>query len=566
MYKLKDQMRLLSRCFLVIFALCIGLNGVMMARVVHAQTVNGDPTGASTGNSSDVVDGAGNPFVPSAPPTDPTDPTYSAKFKAYNDYQKAASHEPLAALLADDVGQDRIALNIVWTLVTGYLVMFMQAGFALVETGFCRAKNAAHVFMTNFMIYPLGMLGFYICGFAFMFGGMQSVGGIPNLGGVAPCNIPDWKGIVGIHGFFLHGSFYDVGVFALFLFQMVFMDTTATIPTGAMAERWKFSAFMVYGFYVSMIDYPIYGHWVWGGGWLAMMGQNWGLGHGAVDFAGSGVVHAIGGWTALAGAMVLGPRIGKFIDGKPQPMPGHNLPMALLGTFILAFGWFGFNPGSTLGAAGAGNMRISIIATNTMLASATGAFFGCLYWWWRYGKPDPGMCANSMLAGLVAITAPCAFVDSTGACLVGAFAGLFVCLAVPIIEGFGIDDPVGAISVHGVCGIWGVLSVGIFADGAYGAGWNNVGGSSYMGVVNRGVTGCLMGDWKQLEAQAIDSVVNICWAFGVSWIFFTIQKHTMGIRSKPEDEIEGLDLPEMGAYGYPDLYLEMPEPEMPATV
>ena len=510
MYKQKSQLRLLSRFMLVVFALCIGLNGITAVRAVYAQAATGDPTGASTGNSSDVADGAGNPFVPSAPPTDPTDPAYSAKFTAFNDYQKSARTEPLAALLADDVGQNRVAINIVWTLVTGYLVMFMQAGFALVETGFCRAKNAAHVFMTNFMIYPLGMLGFYICGFAFMFGGMANVGGVPNLGGCAPCNVPDWHGLIGIHGFCLSGNFYDVGVFALFLFQMVFMDTTATIPTGAMAERWKFSAFMVYGFFVSMIDYPIYGHWVWGGGWLAMLGANYGLGHGAVDFAGSGVVHAIGGWTALAGAIVLGPRIGKFVDGKPQPMPGHNIPMALLGTFILAFGWFGFNPGSTLGASGGGNLRIAVIATNTMLASATGAFFACLWWWKVHGRPDPGMCANGMLAGLVAITAPCAFVDSFGACAVGAIAGVLVCIAVPFFESIGIDDPVGAISVHGVCGIWGVMSVGVFADGTYGAGWNGVGPSTYMGIAGRGVTGCLHGDWKQLEVQGIDLHREYC--------------------------------------------------------
>jgi len=330
------------------------------------------------------------------------------------------------------------------------------------------------------------------------------------------------------------------------------MDTTATIPPGAMAERWKFSAFVLYGFYVSMIIYPIYGHWVWGGGWLAMLGATHGLGHGAVDFAGSGVVHACGGFIALAGAIVLGPRIGKFINGKPQPIPGHNLPMALLGTFILAFGWFGFNPGSTLGASGAMNLRISVIAVNTMLASASGAFITMLYWWWRYGKPDPSMCANGMLAGLVAITAPCAFVDSVGAVIIGAVAAVLVSVSVPLIERLGVDDPVGAVSVHGVCGIWGVLYVGLFADGKYGKGWNTVVPATYMGVANRGVTGLFYGAPSQLAAQTIDAIVVMVWAFVSAWIFFTVQKSLMGIRAHPQDEIDGLDLPEMGSLGYTD--------------
>lgn len=519
----------------------------------------GDPAGTTTGTSTDVMDGSGNTLVPPTPPTDTTDPTYASKKQAYDAYLAQSKAEPLAAQLSNSVGQNRVAINIAWTLVTGYLVMFMQAGFALVETGFCRAKNAAHVMMTNFMIYPIGMLGFWISGFAFMFGGMGATGAPGSLGGVAPCNIPDWNGIVGYHGFFLSGNFYDVGVYALFLFQMVFMDTTATIPTGAMAERWKFSAFVVYGFYVSMVIYPIYGHWVWGGGWLAMLGAHYGLGHGAVDFAGSGVVHAIGGWTALAGSIVLGPRIGKFINGKPQPIPGHNIPMALLGTFILAFGWFGFNPGSTLGASGGGNLRIAVIATNTMLASASGAFITLLYWWRRYGKPDPSMAANGMLAGLVAITAPCAFVDSIGAIIIGAIAGILVALSVPIVEKCGVDDPVGAVSVHGTCGIWGVLSVGIFADGSYGAGWNTVGASSYMHTAGQGVTGLLHGDTGQFLAQVIDSVVNIVWAFCSAWVFFTLQKKFMGIRSEAQHEIDGLDLPEMGALAYPSTIFDESE-------
>ena len=253
------------------------------------------------------------------------------------------------------VDENRLAINFVWTLVTGYLVMFMQAGFALVETGFCRAKNAGHTMAMNFMVYGLGMLGYYICGFAFQFGGIGMVG-VPNLGGLGVLSNElsvsigghDW-GLIGYKGFFLNDGTYDVGVAVLFLFQMVFMDTTATIPTGAMAERWKWSAFCVYSFFVSTLVYPIFGNWAWGGGWLSQLG-NVGLGKGYIDFAGSGVVHAVGGWCALAGAIVLGSRLGKYNkDGSPNTIPGHNMVLALLGCFILAFGWFGFNPGSTLG-------------------------------------------------------------------------------------------------------------------------------------------------------------------------------------------------------------------------
>ncbi len=291
--------------------------------------------------------------------------------------------KPILAEIMDAVGHNKISINIVWTLITGYLVMFMQLGFALVETGFTRAKNASHTMLMNFMVYVIGMLGFWICGFAFMFGG---VGQVAALGMGANLNYEvvfhlfgkDF-GILGYKGFFLTGGAYDVAIFTLFLFQMVFMDTTATIPTGAMAERWKFSAFCVYGLFISMFIYPIYGNWVWGGGWLSQFGANFGLGHGAVDFAGSGVVHMVGGVTALAGAIVLGPRIGKYKkDGTPNAIPGHHIPMGIAGALILAFGWFGFNPGSTLAGT---DLRIGVIATNTMLASAGGALSAMLYMW-----------------------------------------------------------------------------------------------------------------------------------------------------------------------------------------
>jgi Amt family ammonium transporter len=447
------------------------------------------------------------------------------------------------AQVADQAGHNRIAINIVWTLITGFLVMFMQAGFALVETGFCRKKNAAHVMMTNFMIYGIGVIGYCLVGYALMFGG---VGHISQLGGTNPLNhmitVHGW-GLFGWRGFGFNGI-YDVGVAAHFLFNLVFMDTTATIVTGAMAERWKFSAFVIYGFWVSMIIYPLYGAWTWGGGWMAQMGTKWNLGHGYVDFAGSGVVHAIGGFTALGGAMVLGPRIGKYNkDGSSNTLAGHNLPMAMLGCFILAFGWFGFNPGSTLAGT---DLRISIVAVNTMLASASGAFCAMLWAWNRkpFKKPDPGMCVNGMLAGLVAITAPSGFVSTWAALLIGAIAGVLVIESVLFFDRFmHVDDPVGAISVHGTCGLWGIISLGLFADGTYASsGWNGVAGP---------VKGLFYGDGGQLVAELIGCVVILLWAGGGGYLFFKAQHKLMGIRSSPEDELAGLDLPEMGALAYP---------------
>jgi ammonium transporter, Amt family len=482
-----------------------------------APTPANDPTGATTGTAKDV------------PVKDAANPTLSE--------------------VMETVGHNKIAINVVWTLLAGFLVMFMQAGFALVETGMTRAKNAAHTMSMNFMIYPIGMLGYWICGYALQMGG---VGAVAALGGTAPLNheftvslFGHTFGLFGLKGFFLSGDTYDVGVFALFLFQMVFMDTAGTIPTGAMAERWKWSSFVVFGFFMSMVVYPLFGNWVWGGGWLATLGSQFGLGHGHVDFAGSSVVHMVGGVAALAGAIIIGPRIGKYSKtGEALPMPGHDLPMAMLGTFILAFGWFGFNPGSTLAG---GDLRIAVVATNTMLAGTAGAIMAMFYVWARYGKPDPSMMINGMLAGLVAITAPCAFVTSVSAVIIGAIAGVLVVVAALFIERtLKLDDPVGAIAVHGVNGAWGVISVGLFADGVYGDGWNGVPGT---------VKGLFYGDGSQLIAQGIGTLTCLVFVFVMFFAFFKVVEALMGNRVSAETELQGLDIPEMGAVGYPDFVL-----------
>jgi Amt family ammonium transporter len=370
--------------------------------------------------------------------------------------------------------------------------------------------------------------------------------------------------LLGTKGFFLHGV-EDVSVMAIFFFMMVFMDTTATIPTGTMAERWSWKNFCLYGLWVAL-PYCIYANWVWGGGWLAQAGKNWGLGHGAVDFAGSGVVHAMGGIIALAGGMVIGPRIGKYVNGKAHAMPGHNIPMVVLGTFILAFGWFGFNPGSTLAGT---DLRISFVVVNTMLASVTGAL-GAMVWMMfvRGLKPDTSMLCNGMLAGLVAITAPCAFVDSWAAAVIGGVAGALVVESVFFWERMGIDDVVGAISVHGVNGIWGLISVGLFANGLYGAGaalptggfgagWNGVAARAEMiekyGV--DGVRGLFYGDASQLGAQLLDSAVVCVFGFAMAYVWFKFSNLITPLRVSKEIEIEGLDGPEMGCLGYPDFVI-----------
>ena len=508
MNKLTVRKNILAALLIVTVAIFI-----FAPRLLNADPSVGDPSGVSTGNASNI--------------------------------SAAIAGSPTINELANEVGKTKIGLNFVWVMLCSFLIFFFQAGFAMVETGFTRAKNAMHTMAMNLVVFLVGTIGFYILGFALMMGG---AGPLSSLGGTAVLNkelaISGW-GIIGYKGFFLSGTTYDVAIFTMFFFQMVFMDTTCTIPTGAMAERVKLKAVVVSSFFISMIYYPIYGNWVWGGGWLAQLGSNLGLGHGALDFAGSGVVHAMGGMIALTGAIVLGPRIGKYRkDGRPVAIAGHHIPMAIIGTIILFFGWFAFNAGSTLNGT---DLRLGVVATNTMIAGAFGGFAAMLYMWTKYKKPDPTMTANGALAGLVAITAGCAYVNSISAAIIGTIAGIVVCISVWFVENkLKIDDPVGAISVHGVNGVWGLLALGLFADGSYGSGINGVDGT---------VRGLFYGGSGQLWAQLINIAAVIVWGIGSSWLFWKILDKIMKIRVKASDEIAGLDLPEMGVLAYPDFLL-----------
>ena len=511
-----------------VMAVVLCLSTVALARAEDAPKP--DPSGSNTGGIADIV-GA------------------SAGAPTAEEIKAMEASEPLAAKVADVVGKNRIAINVVWTLVCGFLVMFMQAGFAMAETGFTRAKNAGHTMAMNFMVYVLGMLGYWVCGFALQMGGagpFATLGGGGVLDGEFAITLFGKEfGLFGTKGFFLAGDSYDAAIFTMFLFQMVFMDTTATIPTGSMAERWNFKSFVVYAIVVGAIIYPLYANWVWGGGWLSKLGSNFGLGHGHVDFAGSSVVHMTGGVLALVGAKLLGPRQGKFTkDGTPMAIPGHHLPMAIVGCFILAFGWFGFNAGSTLAGT---DLRIGVVAVNTMLAGSAGAFSAMLYTWLRYGKPDISMSANGLLAGLVAITAPCAFVTAPSAVLIGLIAGVILCWAVVFVERtLKIDDPVGAISVHGFNGAWGVFSVGLFADGSYGDAFNGVKGT---------VTGLFYGDAGQFAAQCIGIATNLIYVGAIGYVVFKLLDVVMGLRVDAEQESEGLDQYEVAVIAYPDFQI-----------
>jgi ammonium transporter, Amt family len=443
------------------------------------------------------------------------------------------------------------ATNLLWVVIGAVLVIFMQAGFALVETGFTQKKNAAEVMSTNFAIFGLGFVGFLFIGFPLAFGGFSysafglstpmNGDGLPLIGG-------DMTGLL-YWGYGHLGSAATPALLGFFLYMVAFMDTVATIPTGSMAERWKWSSFVVWGLFCGAIYYPLFAAWTWGGGFLSKTWDTMSLGAGYVDFAGSGVVHAVGGVAALAGAIVLGPRIGKFgADGKPRAIPGHNIPMAITGCFILLFGWFGFNAASTFAAT---DIQFATVATNTAIAAALGATVALFYITKRTGKPDPGMMVNGMLAGLVAITAPCAFVSPWAAALIGALAAVIAIESVFFLERKGIDDPVGAVAVHGVCGTFGVLAVGLFANGVYGAGWNGAVNDAGESIA---VKGLFYGEVGQLGAQAVGAIVIWTVIFGIAFAFFKIQNSLTkgGIRSTEEDEIGGLDIPEMGVAAYND--------------
>ena len=390
-----------------------------------------------------------------------------------------------------------------WTLIAAALVFFMQAGFAMVEAGFTRAKNAINIMMKNLMDFSIGSLAFWAVGFGLMFG-VSSTG---------------W---FGTSGFFL--SDFSIGgdpwVLAFWMFQAVFAATAATIVSGAMAERTKFSGYLIYSAVISAFIYPVFGSWAWGG---LYNGGGWLEGLGFIDFAGSTVVHSVGGWAALAGTLVLGPRLGKYgKNGRIKPILGHNLPLAALGVFILWLGWFGFNPGSTTAA----NKDIAMIFVNTNLSAAAGAVLAMVASWIKFGKPEIGMSLNGALAGLVAITSPCATVTPGSAVLIGSAAGIIVVLSVLFFEKIRVDDPVGAISVHGVCGAWGTLAAGIF----------NIGGTSLsiIGVQLLGIVSCFL------------------WVFPTAYVMFRIISATAGLRVSPEEELEGLDFTEHGGNAYPD--------------
>jgi Amt family ammonium transporter len=395
--------------------------------------------------------------------------------------------------------------DFLWTLIAAILVFLMQAGFSLVEAGMTRAKNAVNICMKNLMDLSMGSLAFWFVGFAIMFG--------------------PGDGWFGTSGFMLsdYAVDQDPWLYVFWIFQAVFAATAATIVSGAMAERTKFSAYLMFSVFLTAFVYPVFGSWAWGslykgGGWLEGMGF--------IDFAGSTVVHSIGGWAALAGAVVIGPRLGRFtVDGQPRAMPGHNLVFATLGVFILWFGWFGFNAGSTTAAS----IDIALIAVNTNLSAAAGAVAAMVTAWTFLKKPDATMTLNGALAGLVGITAGCATVSPGSSILIGLAAGVLVVFSVLFFDRIQIDDPVGAISVHGVCGAWGTLAAGLFNAG--------------------GVTLAIIG------TQLVGIVAAFVWAFGTMFVFFKLLHMTFGIRVSPEEEIAGLDAFEHGNEAYaPDTF------------
>lgn len=410
------------------------------------------------------------------------------------------------------------SVDTMWVLIGAALVFFMQAGFAMVETGFTRAKNAGNIVMKNLMDFCIGTPVFWILGFGIMFG-------------------TDLGGFIGLPDLFVQGNYDSTfPTMAFLIFQTVFCATAATIVSGAMAERTKFSMYIVYTICISVLIYPISGHWTWGGGWL-MNGEEGSFmmnlfGTTFHDFAGSTVVHSVGGWIALVGAAILGPRIGKYgKDGKSKAIPGHNLTIAALGVFVLWFGWFGFNPGSQLAAASTPDqIAISHVFLTTNLAACAGGFFALAVSWWKYGKPSLSLTLNGILAGLVGITAGCDCVSAAGAVLIGAICGVVMIFSVDFIDKvLKIDDPVGASSVHGVCGFLGTLLTGLF--------------STSEGVFYTGTFGFF-------GAQVFGAVIVGCWAAGMGFVIFKLLDKVHGLRVPARIEEEGLDIYEHGESAY----------------
>ncbi len=402
------------------------------------------------------------------------------------------------------------AIDTVWTLLASFLVFIMQAGFAMVETGFTQAKNAANIVMKNLIDFCSGSIVFWLVGFAIMFG-------------------VDAGGFIGTTGWGTTGTFEHLGLgvplYAFLIFQTVFCATAATIVSGAMAERTKFVSYLIYSLVISAVIYPVSGHWAWGGGWLSQRGF--------IDFAGSTVVHSVGGWTALVGAAMVGPRRGKYgPDGSVRAIPGHSITLAALGVFLLWFGWFGFNPGSTLSGT---TPDIAHIAVTTNLAAAAGAFGGLFLPWLRFGKPDVSLTLNGALGGLVGITAGTAAVDPVGAVIIGLLSGCVTALGVELMDKvFKIDDPVGAVSVHALSGAFGTIMVGFFA----------VDGGLFYG-----------GGGEQLLTQVIGVAAVFAWTVAAAAVLFGILKATIGLRVSEEEESEGLDIGEHGIRAYGDFVM-----------
>jgi len=444
----------------------------------------------------------------------------------------AAAPEDPVKTLTDTTGTMRVALDTLWVLLAGALVFFMNTGFACVESGLCRAKNCVNILAKNFVVFACASLSFYVIGWGLMFGdgtGFMGSHGLFCLGGLdnSPATLDAYKGD--------YGSINWTGVplLAKFFFQLVFAGTAATIVSGAVAERVKFGSFIVFSFVLVAIMYPITGHWIWGGGFLGAPGD------GKLpfyDFAGSTVVHSVGGWAALAGAIVLGPRLGKFLPGgKIKPIPGHNLSLATLGVFILWLGWFGFNPGSTMGMGDGSAVAHIFVTTNTAAVAAiiTSMFTA----WIMLKKPDLSMILNGCLAGLVAITAPCAFVTVKASIVIGAIAGILVVLSVIFVDKMKVDDPVGAISVHLVNGIWGTLALGIFAD---------------HDISNAVAAFDCTGGMAQFMVQLKGVLAVGVFTFVVSLVVWYIIKLVLGVRVSAEEETEGLDIGEHGNEAYPN--------------